>query len=445
MSGRRSNAIVTEDSAAQEFAQLYADQLRYCHDTGSWFQWDGAIWRRNRTRLAFQWARELARSLSAEEDDRARYIISKTSFASGVERFAQADPVFAVTSEFWDRDPFLMGTPAGTIDLRTGKLMQADPQDGITKSTTVSMALRPDCPRWTRFMEETTGGDAGLVRFLQQFLGYCLTGDIREHSLIFGYGPGGNGKSVLLNTASRIIGDYAMIAAMDTFTSSKNDRHPTDMAMLAGARLVSVSETEEGRAWAESRIKSLTGGDRITARFMRQDFFTYTPAFKLFIVGNHKPILQNVDDASRRRFCIVPFVLKPERPDRELEAKLKDEWPAILRWIVEGCLDWQRGGLVRPDSVLAATKDYFDEQDALGEWIEEKCVLDHKALTPTAELFASWSAFAKANNENAGTMRGFSQAMQKRGFPKVAKVAIAAGVYGRGLRGVGVHHEAHGD
>ena len=206
-------------------------------------------------------------------------------------------------------------------------LRQADHADGITKLTAVAPAPTADCPRWLAFLDETTGGDADLIRFLQQWCGYCLTGETREHALVFVHGGGGNGKSVFLNTITRIMHDYATTAAMDTFTASKFDKHPTDLAMLRGARLVTASETEEGRAWAEARVKQMTGGDPITARFMRQDFFTFFPNFKLFIIGNHKPVLQNVDDAAKRRFNIVPFTRKPEKPDRELETKLAGEWP----------------------------------------------------------------------------------------------------------------------
>ncbi len=148
---------------------------------------------------------------------------------------------------------------------------------------------------------------------------------------------------------------------MDVFTAASGERHPTDLAMLRGARLVSASETEEGRAWAESRIKAITGGDPISARFMRQDFLTFTPTFKLFVIGNHRPVLRNVDEAARRRFNLIGFNHKPGNPHRELGEKLKAEWPAILRWAIEGRLDWQRNGLIRPNSVLAATEDYFRE------------------------------------------------------------------------------------
>ena len=233
---------------------------------------------------------------------------------------------------------------------------------------------------------------------------------------VFVYGPGGNGKSVFLNTLVNILGDYACTSAMDTFTASGNDRHPTDLAMLKGSRLVSVSETEEGRAWAESRIKQLTGGDKISARFMRQDFFEYLPQFKLLIVGNHKPVLRNVDDAARRRFNIIPFIHKPATPDRQLEQKLRAEYPAILRWMVDGCLSWQKDGLVKPAVVRQATQAYFDDQDLFGQWIEECCQVGRGEWETTAKLYASWKAYADINGVHPGSIKSFSANMVKREF-----------------------------
>jgi putative DNA primase/helicase len=169
-----------------------------------------------------------------------------------------------------------------------------------------------------------------------------LTAATRDHALFFGYGTGANGKSVLLSTVAGILGDCHKTAPIETFIASNVDRHPTDLAMLRGARLVTATETEEGRQWAESRIKSLTGGDRVSARFMRQDFFEYTPQFKLFIAGNHRPGLRSVDEAIRRRFHLIPFAvtIPAEERDGELTEKLKAEWPGILAWIVAGCLNW---------------------------------------------------------------------------------------------------------
>jgi putative DNA primase/helicase len=321
--------------------------------------------------------------------------------------------------EAWDRDPYLLGTPGGTVDLRTGMLGTADPDNGITKLTAITPTNTAYCPRWLAFLNESTGGDLELIRFLQQWAGYALTGDTREHALVFIYGPGGNGKSVFLNVLTGILHDYATAAAMDTFTASKGERHPTDLAMLRGARLVTSSETEEGRAWAESRIKQMTGGDPISARFMRQDFFTYRPSFKLTIIGNHKPVLRNVDEAARRRFNIVPFIRKPAQPDRGLEEKLKAEWPGILRWMVEGCLDWQSAGLQRPDIIKATTEAYFDAQDLFGQWLEEECdaeIGNEYKWETTGLLFEAWSAYAQSAGESPGSKKAFSEAMQRRGF-----------------------------
>ncbi len=412
-------ALVTEDEGAIHFAERHRGQLRFCHDHGSWFEWDGSIWRKNGTARAFHYARELARQMAENQDRKTETTARRAAFAGAVERFARADPVFAVTAETWDRDPWLLGTPGGTVDLRTGALRPAKPEDGITKTTAVTPADTAQCPLWLKFLAEATNHDVEMARFLQLWAGYSLTGDTREHALVFVFGPGGNGKSVAVNVQVGIMGDYAVTASMDVFIASSGDKHPTDLAMLRGARLVTASETEEGRQWAESRIKQLTGGDRISARFMRMDFFTFLPSFKLQIIGNHKPGLRNVDDAARRRFNLVPFVHTPPAPDRQLEEKLKAEWPGILRWAIDGCLAWQRDGLVRPASIKAATEAYFADQDTFGAWLEEDCDLEPgnewKSET-SAELFAAWGRYAKAANEGVMTRKAFAERMQRAGL-----------------------------
>jgi putative DNA primase/helicase len=247
---------------------------------------------------------------------------------------------------------------------------------------------------------------------------------------VFVYGPGGNGKGVFMNVVTKILGDYAATAAMDTFTASHTDKHPTDLAKLRGARIVTASETEEGRAWAESRIKQMTGGDRVSARFMRQDFFEYDPQFKLMIIGNHKPVLRNVDDAARRRFLIVPFERKPKTPDKELEEKLLAEAPGILQWMIGGCLDWLANSLVKPTSVNTATDDYFADQDLFAQWLEECCECEPgnnwKSATST-ELFKSWKEYAVAASEEPGSQKSFAGRIGRHGF--IAKRTLKARTY----------------
>ena len=406
---------VSEDAIARAFTAQHRDRLRFDHQQGRWFEFVGTHWQRDERKRAFDFARRMCVDIAE-----GKKAMCRASVASGVERFAQADPLHAATSDIWDQDDYLLGTPGGTVDLRSGRLLDADPNHFITKVTRAAPEHgQPE--RWLQFLEEVTQGDPAFGRFLQQIAGYALTGDTREHALFVIFGVGRNGKSVFLNTLARILGDYAVTAAMETFTAAKGDRHTTELAMLQGARLVTASETEDNRSWAEARIKQITGGDPITARFMRQDNFTFQPRFKLLIVGNHQPTLHNVDVATRRRFNMIPFTHVPAAPDTELERRLEPEYGRILAWMIEGCLDWQRNGLVRPQPVLEATEEYFEAQDLMGQWVEEACVVGKTEFQPTAHLFASWSKFARAAGEDAGSSKSFGMALQKRHFRRQRK------------------------
>jgi putative DNA primase/helicase len=400
-----------EDRIADAFAKRYADELRFCHDWGTWLKWDGSCWIRERRKLAFHYARHMARTANFKEERGP----AKASTAAGVERFAQADPRLATINEDWDRYPWLLATPGGTVDLRTGTLRAADRSDFITRRVAITPASAgTPTPIWEQFLNEATRGDRELIAYLQRVAGYSLTGEVSEHALFFIYGAGGNGKGVFINTLTGIFGDYVTVSSMETFAASKSDRHPTDLAMLRGARLVTAQETEEGRAWNETRIKALTG-DPITARFMRQDFFTFNPTFKLIIAGNHKPSLRSIDDANRRRFNIIPFINKPTVVDKQLPEKLKAEWPGILRWCIDGCLQWQAQGLNPPEVVRDATETYFDEQDLLGQWVEEHCEVGPGKSDTKASLYGSWKNYCERNGDNPGGSRAFTQALKKAG------------------------------
>ena len=409
----------TDEALALDFSIRHAARLRYIALWGCWYEWTGTAWERDDTVRVFDRARAICREAAAEcnQESIARGLASAKA-VSAIERLARSDRRHAAKVEQWDVDPWLLNTPGGTVDLKTGKMRAHRPDDHITKTTAISPA--GECSQWHTFLATITDDDLDLQDFLQRVAGYSLTGSTREHALFFGYGTGGNGKGVFLNTLTGIMGNYASVASMETFTASTSDRHPTDVAMLRGARLVTAQETEEGRRWAEARIKAMTGGDPVTARFMRQDYFTYQPSFKLFIAGNHKPGLRNVDEAIRRRFNLIPFDVKipAEKRDPNLPEKLKAEWPAILKWMIAGCLEWQRVGLAPPKAVTAATEEYFEAEDAFGQWLTECGVVGANQEAPSAHLFASWSAWAERAGEHVGSQKRFSQSLLARGFTK---------------------------
>ena len=427
----------TEDALALAFTRRYHRDWRYVAAWGRWLVWDGRRWRNEETLAATDLIRGVCRHAALQADNpKLAAKLATSGTVGGVERLARADRRHAATTAEWDADPWLLNTPGGVVDLRTGRLRAHDRADRMTKITTATPA--GDCPTWRRFLAEVTGGDADLQAYLQRVSGYCLTGSTREHALFFLYGTGANGKSVFVNTLATILGDYAASAPMDTFMETRSDRHPTDMAGLRGARFVASIETEQGRRWAESKVKSLTGGDKISARFMRQDFFEFWPQFKLVIAGNHKPAIRNVDEAMKRRLHLIPFTITvpPERRDKHLQQKLLAERDGILAWALEGCLAWQRlGRLDPPPQVVAATEEYFEAEDALGRWLEERCVREANAKSLTAELFTDWKQWAEAAGEFVGSQRRFSDLLITRG---VEKWRNAAGI--RGFRGVGLKH-----
>jgi putative DNA primase/helicase len=292
-------------------------------------------------------------------------------------------------------------------------------EDYIIRITAV--APGGSCPGWFAFLQRVTDGDKDLERFLQRATGYALTGDVSEHALFFGHGTGANGKGVFIATVAGVMGDYHKTAPMETFVASNSDRHPTELAGLRGARLVTSQETEEGRRWAESKIKALTGGDKISARLMRQDFFEFQPQFKLLIIGNHKPSLRSVDEAIRRRMNLIPFAVTiPEAErDKKLPDKIREEWPGILAWGIEGCLEWQRQGLAKPKALRKATDDYLAAEDAVAEFIAECCTTDPNDTALSSALFKRWSLWTVARGEFGGSQKRFSQTLEDRGFVKV--------------------------
>jgi putative DNA primase/helicase len=406
-----------DDEIANAFAEAHRNDLRYVAAWNKWYEWRAGCWQEEKTLHVFDLIRKTCRARRVEKASMSRMV-------GAVHNLIRSDRRMAATIEQWDADPMLLNTPAGVVDLRTGVIRNYDPNLYMTMITAVGITAvdpRDDyrCPIWLAFLKRITNDDAELIAYLQRVAGYCLTGDTGEQAMFFGYGVGANGKGVFLQTIGRILGDYCKTAAIETFTESKTDRHPTELARLHSARLVTATETESERNWAESRIKMLTGGDTVTAHFMRQDDFEYVPRFKLFFTGNHKPGLRSVGEAMQRRVNMIPFAViipKGER-DPHFADTLKKEWPDILQWMIDGCLDWQeRGSLAPPEAVTKETEAYFAEQDSLTQWIEERCERNPNAWTKTTALFGSWKDWAEKAGVRYGNIKSFGEALEKAGF-----------------------------
>jgi putative DNA primase/helicase len=420
----------SEEALALKMASRHVDTLRYVSLWGKYFIWTGKYWRADEKREAFNLARSICReaAMIVPKEGLARTVASAKTRAA-VLALTGEDKRIAMSFDQWDADPWLLNTPDGVVDLKTGKTRPALPTDYMTKITAVGP--KGECPLWLEFLDTITGGDEELQKYLQRACGYMLTGLTVEHAMFFLYGLGGNGKSKFIEAISGIMGDYHTTAQIETFTMmDRGDRHPTELAQLRGARLVTSMETEEGRRWAESRIKSITGGDKISARFMRQDFFEFYPQFKLAIFGNHKPGLRTVDAAIKRRMNLWPFNVTIKDVDIYFGEKLRKEWEGILKWMIEGCLIWQREKLNPPAAVTKATEHYFEQEDSFKLWLDENCsdVRDKlgpdkkpNVFTPTDWLFYSWKRWAEKAGEEAGSKKKFTQRVEAEGYEPARK------------------------
>jgi putative DNA primase/helicase len=410
----------SEDALAMRFSAKFADSLRYVALFGKWYEWKSPVWREDTTLNVYDLVRTVCREEAAVVPAKERNVAKQMCHGktvAAVEKLARSDRRHAATKDEFDAWPWLLNTPDGLFDLKQSQFIGAMPEAYSTKMTGAVVDRANGCPRWEAFLDRVFAGDKALIRYIRRVCGYCLTGSTREHALFFLYGTGANGKSVFINTLAGILADYHRAAPVEIFMESNNDRHPTELAMLMGARLVTAVETEEGRRWAESRVKALTGGDPISARFMRQDFFEFRPQFKLMIAGNHKPALRTVDEAIRRRLNLIPFTvtIPPEERDPGLTDALKAEWPAILDWMTVGCDDWREYGLMPPPAVLAATEAYLNAEDAVAQWISDCCTRDINAFESDADLFASYVRWANKSGEQPGKRKRFLEKLETVG------------------------------
>jgi putative DNA primase/helicase len=433
---------LSDEFLALKFAGKHADDLKFVDQWGKWFYWDRNVWREDTSRIARDRVRAVCREVAAgiSKDRKNARRVCSTTVDNAVLTKATADRLLAATVKQWDADPYLLNTPNGVADLHTMKMRKNRPMDHLTKMTSVSPDPLCSIDQWKRFLYRVTGGDAAFVNYLRRLGGYMLTGSIEEHEMFFLHGFGANGKTTFVRTIAGILDTYAVSTPIETFTLTHQDRHPTELARLFGARLVTATETEEGRPWAESRLKQLTGGDTISARFMRQDFFDFAPQFKILLMGNHKPSVRSVDEAIKRRLKLIPFTVTIPRPERdpELIDKLKAEWPGILYWMIGGYVEWRKvRNLCPPTAVVDATNSYLEAEDAVAAWMADWCEPDKTAWENSTALFASFKAWAEANGEYVGNQRRLAQSLERERTMK------ARGFRGLRLTGDARRHQPH--
>jgi putative DNA primase/helicase len=405
----------TEDTVALAFAAEKAGHYVYDHTAGNWRVWRNGRWARDTRNSVFNQVRDFTRQIRKGMNEKPASM-AKIAFCSAVERACRADPLLAVAHEVWDTDPWLLGVPGGVVDLRTGQTMPARPDLYISRQTSVTPAARgAEAPLWMEFLKAATNNDSELLAFLKRFAGYLLTGKVNEEILAFLYGSGGNGKGVFIGTLVSIIGEYAVSVPIEVFTANARINVEYYRARMAGARLVTASETEAQAVWAESQIKEMTGNETpLSARHPYGKPFEYMAVFKIVLVGNHAPKLKGRSPSMERRLRILPFNHQPPSPDIKLKDKLREEHPAILRWALDGCIEWQANGIGTASVIAGATSAYFEQQDAFRRWLEERCDLkDSKRTTATGLLFADFNSWLKASGEETISGNAFAELIDR--------------------------------
>jgi putative DNA primase/helicase len=407
----------TQDACALAVKHRYKGQFHYIYSQNLWVYWNGKYWEASRTKIVSHYIRELVRFANTL----GKPSLSSATFTAGVEAFCKTDPDFALTGDELDSNNYLLNTPGGTCDLRTGLMRPHDQSDLITKMTMVA-PTKAGGERFKRFMEEITGNDPELIHFLQVLLGSLLSGAIESHFLILWIGEGRNGKNTLGDLIMWILGAYARKIPSNTLMASKHERHPTELASLLGIRLAISSEISDGAYWNESRINELTGDATISARFMQGNFFEFPRTHKHLIYGNHRPQLRSVTDALKSRMVIVPFRQSfVGREDPLLTEKLKAEAGYILDWLIEGHGLWLTAGRKLPFCAVVQEEqdDYFSAQSTVETWVDECCQGVEKdtrpisELTPAGQLYASYEKWKRERGEQPFSLGRWADTMAK--------------------------------
>jgi putative DNA primase/helicase len=424
----------TDLGNAERFVAQHGTDVRWVPAWSKWLLWDESRWRIDETLDVMRLAHDTVRRMYVEVGELpsldARKDLTKHAVRSEADAKlramldqVKAQPGIAITPAMLNRDPWLLACENGTIDLRTGQLKAHERDDLMTKVVPCAYAPGAECFRWEAFLSRVLAGNQELIDFVQRAVGYSLTGLTSERALFFLYGSGANGKSTFLEICRALLAGYASQADFTTFLERKGDGPRNDIARLFGARLVTSSEVGEGKKLNESLVKTLTGDETVTARFLHAEFFEFKPAFKLWLAANHKPVIRGTDNAIWDRIRLIPFTvaIPADERDRNLGAALMRELPGILAWAVGGAVLWHQHGLGTASSIREATDSYRRESDALGAFIEERCELNPLQEEPASTLFAAWDTWCSQSGEFKGNARSFGQALDERGVTRLKR------------------------
>lgn len=450
---------------AKRFIDLFGEDFRYNYTDKTFLYWDGCRWAADQTGAVERSADVSVEAMSAEaewyekngDEDAAKafrkHIKASRSNKSKTNMLKEVQHNMPIMPFQLDKHKMAFNVPNGTLSLKSGQLVPAKRDYFITKFSPVEFPVwrnteltadssgdilrqtdNADCPMWRRFLDDIFGGDRELIRYIQKAVGYSMTGGTSEQCVFFLYGTGRNGKSTFLDVLREIFGDYVSNIQPETIMvkNSMGNGINSDIARLKGARMVTTVEPNEGVRLNEGLIKQLTGDDAVTARKLYGNEFEFKPEFKLWMATNHKPIIRGTDDGIWRRIHMIPFTVQipVDKVDRQLKSKLEREYPAILRWAVEGCLLWQREGLKQPRAVLDMTREYRREMDVISGFLDDRCEVGEGFSAKSSELYAAYSAWCESNTEFKMSNTKFSVEMDKR----FGKTKQRDGMYFSGVR-----------
>lgn len=416
----------TDIANAQRFARQHRENVRFTPERG-WFVWDGRRWAfDDKSILVQELAKKTALAIFDEvktannQDDLFKHA-KKSQSRRAIEAMlwlARSEPGIPLRLTDLDANGWLFNVANGTVDLRTGHLMSHQRDHLISNISEVSYEPGAECELWDAFLWRVTDHNEELYKYLRRLVGYLLVADVSDQSLHFFWGLGANGKSVFSEVLQALLGDYAITVSPDLIMLRRHGGIPNDVARLRGVRAALMNETSQGSRFDEAKLKDLTGGDTLTARFLHQEFFDFMPTHRIIIRGNHKPAIAGTDEGIWRRLRLVPFTVQipPDEQDRDLLHKLEGELPGILQWAIAGCLEWQREGLQPPAIITEAVRQYREESDTLGRFIAEQCEVRNLAQVKSSAFYQRYQKFCEQSGERWIASKDLPHEMQRRGF-----------------------------